>query len=195
VTISAAILLSACAEEIPPTPVEVFMTDRALLDSTLSRCSVDRAASLDDRECSNARRAVERLWRQQEQEKQEAREREFERKREALRAQADREQALLEEQRKIREALQREAEIYGGVSFGGDSLAEPGASPSAEQDASPAEEGASRPGNGDGGLQQTEVQGVSDDASRSPLEPADSLQAVEDELAKRREAVEQNGDR
>jgi hypothetical protein len=171
------------------------MTDRALLDSTLSRCSVDRVASLDDRECSNARRAVERLWRQQEQEKQEAREREFERKREALRAQADREQALLEEQRKIREALQREEEIYGGVSFGGASLAEPGTSPSADPHALPEEEGASQPGDGESGLQQAGAQGGSDDASQSPVEPADPLQAVEEELAKRREAAEQTGDR
>ena len=117
VVLTGIFFLGGCAEELPPTSVEEFMTDRALLDSTLALCNADKAAAMEDRNCSNARRAVERLWRQQEEEKKAAAEREFQRKREALRAQANREQEQLEEQRKVREALEKEEEIYGGVSF------------------------------------------------------------------------------
>jgi len=182
--------LAACAEEVPPTPVEEYMTDRPLLDSTLARCNADRVGSLDDRDCSNARRAVERLWRQQEQERREAREKEFERKREALRAQADREQAVLEEQRKIREALQREEEIYGGVSFS-DSVTEPGANNAVD----PPAQVTGTAGDGGAEPQQFGSKENTADTPQPESAPVDPLQAVEDELAKRREAAQQAGDR
>jgi len=169
--------LGGCAEELPPTSVEEFMTDRALLDSTLALCNADKAAAMEDRNCSNARRAVERLWRQQEEEKKAAAEREFQRKREALRAQANREQEQLEEQRKVREALEKEEEIYGGVSF--------------EQAITPAAVGGET---ADAGETEGQATVASEPAHDTAVAGQDALQAVQDELAKRREAAAQSGE-
>ena len=100
--LSAVAVLSACTNELPPTSVDEFVADRVLLDATLARCDLGSSDSFDDRNCVNARRAVERLWREQEKINAEFREKESERKLQWLREQHDRE-AALEEQRRLAE--------------------------------------------------------------------------------------------
>jgi hypothetical protein len=114
-------LLCACGVE-PPAPrsVEEFMADRVILDATLSRCnSTGSENEYEQRECSNAQRAVERLWRQREMELAQEREKQFAAKRESLRLRQEREEAL----RRAREAEERARamDVYNGHVF-----AEPG---------------------------------------------------------------------
>jgi membrane protein involved in colicin uptake len=110
------LLLGACAEEAPPTSVEDFIADRVLLDATLARCDLGKSDTFDDRNCVNARRAVERLWRQQEELNATLLEQDSERKRELLRQQHDQE-ALLEEQRRLAEEQRQQEELYQGTDF------------------------------------------------------------------------------
>lgn len=110
-------LLCACGAE-PPAPrtMEEFMADRVSLDATLSRCNSKGSESeLEVRECNNAQRAVERLWRQREIELVEERKKQFDAKREALRLRQEREDAL----RRAREAEERARalDVYGDQYF------------------------------------------------------------------------------
>lgn len=116
-TVAAVAILSACAKEIPPTSVEEFIADRVLLDSTLARCDLGSSETFDDRNCVNARRAVEKLWREQEKINSELREQESERKLRLLREQRDRE-AALEEQRRLAEEEAEKQRLYEGTDFG-----------------------------------------------------------------------------
>jgi len=96
------------------------MADRVILDATLSRCnSTGSENEYEQRECSNAQRAVERLWRQREKELEQEREKQFAAKRESLRLRQEREEAL----RRAREAEERAraTDVYNGQMF-----AEPG---------------------------------------------------------------------
>lgn len=115
-TLAAVLVLSACSEEIPPTSVDEFVADPVLLDATLARCDLGSSDTFDDRNCVNARRAVERLWREQEKINAELREQESERKLQLLREQQDRE-AALEEQRRLAEEDAAKQRLYGGTEF------------------------------------------------------------------------------
>ncbi len=115
-TLAAVAVLSACSKEIPPTSVEEFVANRVLLDATLARCDLGSTDTFDDRNCVNARRAVERLWREQEKINSELREQESERKLQLLREQQDRETAL-EEQRRLAEEEAEKQRLYGGTEF------------------------------------------------------------------------------
>ncbi len=115
-TLAAVAVLSACSKEIPPTSVEEFVANRVLLDATLARCDLGSTDTFDDRNCVNARRAVERLWREQEKINAELREQESERKLQLLREQQDRETAL-EEQRRLAEEEAEKQRLYGGTEF------------------------------------------------------------------------------
>ncbi len=115
-TLAAVAVLSACSKEIPPTSVEEFVANRVLLDATLARCDLGSSDTFDDRNCVNARRAVERLWREQEKINSELREQESERKLQLLREQQDRETAL-EEQRRLAEEEAEKQRLYGGTEF------------------------------------------------------------------------------
>ncbi len=115
-TLAAVAVLSACSKEIPPTSVEEFVANRVLLDATLARCDLGSTDTFDDRNCVNARRAVERLWREQEKINSELREQESERKLQLLREQQDRE-AALEEQRRLAEEEAEKQRLYGGTEF------------------------------------------------------------------------------
>ena len=108
--------MTGCAKEQLPTSVDEFMQDRVMLDSTLARCDLEQSDTFDDRNCVNARRAVERLWRQQEELNAELLERESERKRELLRAQREREDRLAE-QRRLDEKQSEQQELYQGLDF------------------------------------------------------------------------------
>lgn len=116
-TLAAVAIVSACSKEIPPTSVEEFVADRVLLDSTLARCDLGSSDTFDDRNCVNARRAVERLWREQEKINAELREQESQRKLQLLREQRDRE-AALEEQRRLAEEEAERQRLYEGTEFG-----------------------------------------------------------------------------
>jgi len=115
-TLAAVAILSACSKEIPPTSVEEFVANRVLLDATLARCDLGSSDTFDDRNCVNARRAVERLWREQEKINAELREQESERKLQLLREQQDRD-AALEEQRRLAEEEAAKQRLYGGTEF------------------------------------------------------------------------------
>ena len=115
-TLAAAAILSACTKELPPTSVDEFAEDRVLLDATLARCDLGSSDTFDDRNCVNARRAVERLWREQEKINAEFREQESARKLQALREQHDRE-AALEEQRRLAEEQAEQEKLYEGTEF------------------------------------------------------------------------------
>lgn len=116
-TLAAVVIVSACTKEIPPTSVEEFIADRVLLDSTLARCDLGRSDTFDDRNCVNARRAVERLWREQDKINVELRDQESERKVQQLREQRDRE-AALEERRRLAEEEAERQRLYEGAEFG-----------------------------------------------------------------------------
>ncbi|MDH3400890.1 MAG: EexN family lipoprotein [Chromatiales bacterium] len=115
-TLAAVLVLSACSEEMPPTSVDEFVADPVLLDATLARCDLGSSDTFDDRNCVNARRAVERLWREQEKMNSALREQESERKLQLLREQRDRE-AALEEQRRLAEEEAEKQRLYGGTEF------------------------------------------------------------------------------
>lgn len=142
--LAAVAVFSACSREIPPTSVEEFIADRVLLDSTLARCDLDSSDTFDDRNCVNARRAVERLWREQEKINAELREQESERKLRQLREQRDME-AALEEQRRIAEEEAQRQSLYEGTEFGavpeaqGEGLETPPENPDQEPNKDPKE--------------------------------------------------------
>jgi hypothetical protein len=115
-TLAVVAVISACSKEIPPTSVEAFAEDRVLLDATLARCDLGSSDTFDDRNCVNARRAVERLWREQEKMNFELREQESERKLQLLREQQNRE-AALEEQRRLAEEEAEKQSLYEGTAF------------------------------------------------------------------------------
>lgn len=125
--------LTACSKEIPPTSVETFVEDPVLLDATLARCDLEDEESFDDQNCVNARRAVEKLWREHEAMTEQQREQQFERKRALLRAQADREAEALAKKRQLEEEAEQ-ARLYGGTTF--DEAAGEGATAAAAGDES-----------------------------------------------------------
>jgi leucyl-tRNA synthetase len=112
----ALLAMTGCAKEQVPTSVDEFMQDRVMLDATLARCDLEQSDTFDDRNCVNARRAVERLWRQQEEINAGLLERESERKRELLREQREREDRLAE-QRRLEEQQNKQNELYQGLDF------------------------------------------------------------------------------
>jgi len=112
----AVLAAAGCAKEAPPTSVDEFVQDRVMLDATLARCDLERSDTFDDRNCVNARRAVERLWREQEELNADLLERESERKLQALREQREREDRLAE-QRRLEEQQSEQQELYQGLDF------------------------------------------------------------------------------
>jgi hypothetical protein len=102
-------LLAAChAPRSEPRSYFDFMEDGIAREGVLARCNRDRDATLNDLECSNARRAAAALAIEQEHNRSDALAQESQRKLAALRNRADREQrAELEEQAVAR----KEAEL------------------------------------------------------------------------------------
>lgn len=102
-------LLSACAEQAPPTTVQEFLDDPIRLEAAVVRCSQNRQESRYEAECVNARQAVALIEAREERTRREAMEAQSERKREALR---QTQEAAAEARRRAEEAerLRREAE-------------------------------------------------------------------------------------
>ncbi len=112
------ILLAGCAEEPLPRTAEYFMDNRIALDGAMVRCNADRERTIGDPECINARRAVARLGKIQEEDARKQREAEFERKRadyRVRRAMDEQRRRQAEEQRLRAEEAAREAAAYGIV--------------------------------------------------------------------------------
>jgi hypothetical protein len=125
--------LAACAEEEPPRSIEAFLADRVILDAVLARCNTNTdLTATEEKECLNARRAVERLLRQREEELALERKRQFEASREALRLRLEREEAL----RRAAEAEERarQLDVYAGTSFDTSGQGDEPAGPTAGDD-------------------------------------------------------------
>ncbi|MCJ7557789.1 MAG: EexN family lipoprotein [Gammaproteobacteria bacterium] len=129
ISLVAVLAMTGCAREQAPTSVDEFVLDRVMLDATLARCDLDQSDTFDDRNCVNARRAVERLWREQEELNTELLERESERKRQMLREQREREDRLAE-QRRLDEQESEQQALYQGLDF----TATPELSPDSQDD-------------------------------------------------------------
>lgn len=123
------VALSGCQEREPRTVAE-FMENEAALQGTLIRCEKDRAAAVQDPECSNASRAAERLALIQERALLKAREEAFERERAEYRARLERERQLrIQAEKAAQEARQRA--LLGGTDFEAPANAEAGDAPDA----------------------------------------------------------------
>lgn len=116
-----ALLLGACAPDVPPRSVNDFLEDEIGLEATLARCNENRGQSRSDTECKNAREANKRISAQKEQERQIAMERESQRKLDSIRR---RNEAAAEARRFAeQDAERREQEEYEaqfGASSGDD---------------------------------------------------------------------------
>lgn len=98
----AAAVLSACApKKIPGATVSDLMEDRVKLDGVMMKCTQNPNMAKDDMECLNARVAVERLARQKDPVDAAKRAEDFERSREKLRTQQDRQREEQEAKGKV----------------------------------------------------------------------------------------------
>lgn len=124
-------LLAACAEEPPPPTVAEFMENRILLEAAMVRCGQNRSTTKYEAECVNAREAVNRIARAEDEAHRAELEARSERKRRALRraqeaaADARRRAEELERQRREAEYLAQfgtlpDAEDSGQAPPGGD---------------------------------------------------------------------------
>jgi hypothetical protein len=78
-----------------------FMEDGIAREGVLARCNRDRDATLNDLECSNARRAAAAIAIEEERNRSDGRALESERKLAALRSRADREQRAAQEEQEL----------------------------------------------------------------------------------------------
>jgi len=160
-------VLLACAKEPPPPTVDEFMQDRILLEAAMVRCGQNRSSTKYEPECVNAREAVNRLARAEEDKRRADLEAESERKRRALRRTQE---AAAEARRRAEEAdrLRREQEylqqfgVEGEAEQADPSTSIPTAEPPAQDEPPP------------------------DSGSQGAGESAD-LQSIRDELQRRQE--------
>jgi uncharacterized protein YkuJ len=90
-------VMAACSpRKIPPLTISDLMEDRVKLDGVLMKCNQRSTSPHDDIDCINARIAAERLEAQKDQGIDAKRAEEFERNREQLRSQQDRQREELE---------------------------------------------------------------------------------------------------
>jgi len=125
-------LLAACAKEPPPPTVDEFVQDPILLEAAMVRCGQNRSSTKYEPECVNAREAVNRIARAEEERRRDNLEAESERKRRALRRTQE---AAAEARRRAEEAerLRREQEYLSqfGLEYGA-----PDATPAGQTDPS-----------------------------------------------------------
>ena len=120
------VLLTACAEEPPPTSVEDFLKNPRMLEAAMVRCGQNRSETKYLAECVNARDAINRMEAGQNQARRAELEAQSERKRQALR----RTQAAAAEARRLALDAQKrreQAEFLGvvdGVAPDGTGLAD-----------------------------------------------------------------------
>lgn len=105
IALAAAGVLAACGEEPRPISAQEFMENPILLEVTMVRCMQNRSEARSDKECLNAREAVDRIAAKDAAARRGELEALSARKREALRrAQEAARQRALEEQRRQEEA-------------------------------------------------------------------------------------------
>lgn len=97
----AAVLLAACAQQLPPRTTVDLMQEPAVLESVVARCARLGDAAQRDAECRNAREAVERLATEQKQSATPAVQSGYERAREMRRQRDERERLQREQQEKV----------------------------------------------------------------------------------------------
>ena len=114
------VALGACSPEPVPRSYSEYLEDPVAREATLLRCNRDRAAARYDLECSNARRAAERIAAQAEAARREQLEATSERKRAAAR---QRIAAQAEARRQVEEMARQRAEAAYEANWTG----EPGA--------------------------------------------------------------------
>jgi hypothetical protein len=94
--------MAACSpRKIPPLTISDLMEDRVKLDGVLMKCNERSNSAHDDIDCINARIAVERLEAQKQEGVDAKRAEEFERNREQLRSQQDRQRQESEAKTKV----------------------------------------------------------------------------------------------
>ena len=64
--LAAGAILAACSEEPPARTIDYYMANELALESTLVRCNADRMRTRDDPDCINARKAVDRMAKMEE---------------------------------------------------------------------------------------------------------------------------------
>ena len=179
--------LFGCAEEPPPPSVDEFMNNSVLLDATMVRCSANRSTTKYEVECVNARDAINRIARVEEEARRAELESQSERKRRALRR--TQEAATLARRRAAEAARIREEQAYLAQFDGGNPVANPGAAPigtTAPPNPLPAP-GNEQPGEPTAIPQQTEPAPA--EPEPAPEEPTDAtdLQSIREELKRRQQ--------
>ncbi len=114
--------IGGCVNEPPPRSFTEFMEDRFAREGTLVRCNADRAATANDPECINARRAAAALAAQDDAAQRERREAESEVR---LLAARQREAAQQEAQRRAAVAAQAEEQLAYEAQWAEEQVAEP----------------------------------------------------------------------
>ena len=197
VALAAGAVLAACSEAPPTRTFDYYMANELALESTLVRCNADRMRTRGDPDCINARIAVERLAKMEE---EAVRQRQ---KAEALRARAAKLRQERLEQERLRGARESRSEpAYREDNYAEDPYAgtysylDSGSAPSAQTAGSGPDPGdgsdmSQMPGAGEGAGPGNE--GLTPPASK-PIE-ADEVRAeirrLEEELRRRREANQQ----
>ena len=100
----AAVILATAAcspHRVPATTVADLMDDRVMLDGVLLKCNQNQSKARTDSDCLNARIAIERLASQSEPSKEAKRTEDFERSRDQLRMNQDKQRQELEAKTKI----------------------------------------------------------------------------------------------
>ena len=110
----ATVVLVACVEEPPPRSFVEFMDDSLAREGVLARCNADRAATADDVECVNARRAAAAIAAQADEGQRGRLEAQSEARRLAARQRAD---AQLEAERQAVLAAEAEAQMAYEAQF------------------------------------------------------------------------------
>ena len=110
----AMVLLVACVEEPLPRSFVEFMDDSLAREGVLARCNADRAATADDVECINARRAAAAIAAQADEGQRERLEAQSEARRLAARQRVD---AQLEAERQAVLAAEAEAQMAYEAQF------------------------------------------------------------------------------
>ncbi|MDH4108083.1 MAG: EexN family lipoprotein [Gammaproteobacteria bacterium] len=167
-------LLAACAREQPPPTVAEFMEDPILLEAAMVRCGQNRSSTKYEPECVNARDAVNRFARAEEEKRRAEFEAESERKRRTLRRTQE---AAAEARRRAEEAERLRQEQDYLLQFG----TEPGAerpAPTSPTDAAPAVPSAEPP------LQT----GATAPGATPAAGEGQDLQSIRDELQRRQES-------
>jgi len=167
-------LLAACAKELPPPTVDEFVQDPILLEAAMVRCGQNRSSTKYEPECVNAREAINRIARAEEERRRENLEAESERKRRALRRTQE---AAAEARRRAEESerLRREQEYLS--QFG----VEPGAS-----DAAPA--GQTDPSMAVPTAEPQQPVPENEEPPADEAAPQTDLQSIRDELARGQQA-------